>query len=632
MTSKASLENKRIGTVFAWQFRRSLPLTAIYLVLFLGVCLVPPYHQPNDVSMALSVVMLGFSLLIPPFLFSECFSRRQADVLHALPVKREVFFAGSFLSALASLWLPVVLGLPLRHMLCLICRNAPSPVGTAFLLLHFLVIGSAALAFFLLMAVCSGTLFEYGLISLVLSLAAPLLMTYLPSVIFSTIPGADLSCRLTHFLRGAISPPVALFFVFRDMELPLTVLWYGVLFLLLTAAGCGVYRRRKSESSGVSRCSRGIEYVARVELSLMAAFFLGSNIPGRYRVGGVLGIFLTLGAMLLGLMLVWLLTELLYHHSLKKLFRHFQPLVAAVLIWAAVLGVVSTGMGLDTPPLEQEEAVGATMEYYDAGSNGALLSELHVGLAGAEEGTLGKLLSPGVTSPEGIAQVLGLQRKWIEMERASQYPYLPGRKGDGNVGIQLHYYTEPGGKWVSYSWVNYSQNESVLTGQGREKLGEIRDSWREIAASEEMMSSYFPINALGALTEVGVIDTEEKWDGQGYYGLLLLSEPGKEPKEVTAGKKIGGFSKDFLQKLEQALREDIAGERHLTIDFNAERPRVYELMYTGEKPFTAKGGLLTGNGSEPAAGQTVQLERNEIFLIYPEMTETYALLEKEYQK
>lgn len=146
------------------------------------------------------------------------------------------------------------------------------------------------------------------------------------------------------------------------------------------------------------------------------------------------------------------------------------------------------------------------------------------------------------------------------------------------------------------------------------------------------MSSYFPINALGALTEVGVIDTEEKWDGQGYYGLLLLSEPGKEPKEVTAGKKIGGFSKDFLQKLEQALREDIAGERHLTIDFNAERPRVYELMYTGEKPFTAKGGLLTGNGSEPAAGQTVQLERNEIFLIYPEMTETYALLEKEYQK
>ena len=61
------------------------------------------------------------------------------------------------------------------------------------------------------------------------------------------------------------------------------------------------------------------------------------------------------------------------------------------------------------------------------------------------------ILAPGVTSEEGIAKVRTLHEKLLEIERASQYPYLPGRYAyDTGYNMSYTYFGEKGGRYTSF--------------------------------------------------------------------------------------------------------------------------------------------------------------------------------------
>ena len=109
MTWKTSLDKRTGGlwAAFTWQLRRGLPLGAMYGALFLlfGFWKGYPWHSSNMIFLnGLAVV---FSFLLPGWMFGCCFSRSQADFVHALPVKRGAFFLGSLGAGLCYLWLPV---------------------------------------------------------------------------------------------------------------------------------------------------------------------------------------------------------------------------------------------------------------------------------------------------------------------------------------------------------------------------------------------------------------------------------------------------------------------------------------------------------------------------------------------
>lgn len=646
MTSTTSSDRSShvLWTVFAWQFRRGLLVTLIYCVLFTGLCLFPPWHMVTDYFLPLSILILVLSFLLPALHFGACFHRPRADFLHALPVERGAFFLGSLLASLTSLWLPLLPGLWVRAQLC-----APfsgfNPLFFLSTLTVLAVQGAAALTFFTLAAVASGTYFEYGLTSLVLTGCWPLMVVYLDNLIGATVPcgnGTDL--RFFHFLRRAGSPPVALYFSFQQDRIGYMHLWMGIFAVLLAGAGALIYCRRPSEDLGLPGRCKGMELFLRVETAVAVSIAAGNWMCCIVfdRSLGDKGIPLTLGAMVLALAGMWVLTELVYRRSLKRLHRHWQPLAASAGITLALLGVISTGMGLEYRGMAPASLdLGPRMElseFFQSSLQGASVSSLQEfsdiyldqwrvtdldspEWKPAEEGEL----HPAVVQGDNLEKIRRLQEKWIEVERASQYPYLPGRNAySWENALTLYFYKAPGQNSRDRYYYRYA---SKPTAQSQAILEECKALERSILTSEEYADSLLPLNALEAMTHV------DKEDGS--FVLEYTSYPEKTARDRSA------FPSWFMEELEETLREDFTAGRISTLDGMIQNSgQVYRLYYAFGEPFTAKAGIFTDSGSmvQYAAGKRLALahwdsedERNwGLFSVTPEMTATYALLERTY--
>lgn len=620
------------GTVFAWQFRRSLPFTALYCAAMLGVCLWPPYHLMDDRLVAMRGLMLVAAFLLPAVHLGCCFSRPRADVVHALPVGRGSFFLGSLASSLASLWLPVAPSLFLRKLLC-------GFRSTEFIahLAAMLVMGAAVLVFFTLAAVASGAYFEYALNSFLLTVAYPLLMVYLIFLAHNVIPGLRYSGFFDHFMRVAGSPPWAFaMYMQGDGGFGFVVVWHGLLALGLAGLAYRLYCRRPSEQSGMARRCQGMELFLRVELSLAAACFAGH---GMDRIAWDFipfpwGVPLALGAIILSIGGVWLATELFYHHTLRKLYRHWRPLALSLGVMAALLGALSTGLGLDTAMPAAEEIAAASMsmpeevDYIRFAWSVELTDEPEEERQPWEERS--DPLWPALTTPEGIEKVRTLQQKIIQMERAVQFPYLPGRSSNWAMGSGFLEYDLVHGDtfWFHFS----SWYEEGISQRAKELWEETRTLWEEILASEEYISSLCPLNALEVLDQV------EKSPRLGAEGYSYVQNE-DQPRDTA--RKVSGFSQDFRQKLEEAMRADFSAGRFPTAkELLKDEGQLYKLFYQPGVEFTAQGGAVTRNSAFvlPAAGRPVSLAQDygseylPVFRVTWEMTETFAVLEEEWNR
>lgn len=621
------------GTVFAWQFRRSLPFTALYCAAMLGVCLWPPYHLMDDRLVAMRGLMLVAAFLLPAVHLGCCFSRPRADVVHALPVGRGSFFLGSLASSLASLWLPVAPSLFLRKLLC-------GFRSTEFIahLAAMLVMGAAVLVFFTLAAVASGAYFEYALNSFLLTVAYPLLMVYLIFLAHNVIPGLRYSGFFDHFMRVAGSPPWAFaMYMQGDGGFGFVVVWHGLLALGLAGLAYRLYCRRPSEQSGMARRCQGMELFLRVELSLAAACFAGH---GMDRIAWDFipfpwGVPLALGAIILSIGGVWLATELFYHHTLRKLYRHWRPLALSLGVMAALLGALSTGLGLDTAMPAAEEIAAASMSMPEEVDYIRFAWSVELTDEPEEERNPWEVerhdtLWPALTTPEGIEKVRTLQQKIIQMERAVQFPYLPGRSSNWAMGSGFLEYDLVHGDtfWFHFS----SWYEEGISQRAKELWEETRTLWEEILASEEYISSLCPLNALEVLDQV------EKSPRLGAEGYSYVQNE-DQPRDTA--RKVSGFSQDFRQKLEEAMRADFSAGRFPTAkELLKDEGQLYKLFYQPGVEFTAQGGAVTRNSAFvlPAAGRPVSLAQDygseylPVFRVTWEMTETFAVLEEEWNR
>ncbi|MEY8310971.1 hypothetical protein AALA61_03075 [Oscillospiraceae bacterium 42-9] len=621
------------GMVFAWQFRRSLPFTVLYWAAMLGVCFWPPYDRVGDRLVAIRGAMLVYAFLTPALQLGGCFSRPQADLVHALPVRREEYFWATLAASLVGLWLPVAPSLFLRGLLCGFQSADIFPHIAA-----MLVMGTAALIFFTLAAVASGAYFEYALNSFLLTVAYPFLMVYLIFLAHNVIPGLRYSGFFDHFMRVAGSPPWAFaMYMQGDGGFGFVVVWHGLLALGLAGLAYRLYCRRPSEQSGMARRCQGMELFLRVELSLAAACFAGH---GMDRIAWDFipfpwGVPLALGAIILSIGGVWLATELFYHHTLRKLYRHWRPLALSLGVMAALLGALSTGLGLDTAMPAAEEIAAASMsmpeevDYIRFAWSVELTDEPEEERQPWEERS--DPLWPALTSPEAIEKIRALQQKIIQMERAIQFPYLPGRSSN---------WTEDSG-FLEYSlvqgddfWYNFSiRDTGAMPQRAQELAGEIKALQEEIFTSEEFINSLCPLNALDALDQV------EKSPRLGAEGYTYVWSEGDRPRDTA--RKVSGFSKDFRQKLEAAMRADFSAGRFPTREeLLKDEGELYKLFYQRGVEFTAKGGAVNRRGAFtlPAAGQRMCLNPDPVsqtllpFRVTWEMTETYALLEEEWNR
>ena len=621
------------GMVFAWQFRRSLPFTVLYWAAMLGVCFWPPYDRVGDRLVAIRGAMLVYAFLTPALQLGGCFSRPQADLVHALPVRREEYFWATLAASLVGLWLPVTPSLFLRELLCGFQSADIFPHIAA-----MLVMGTAALIFFTLAAVASGAYFEYALNSFLLTVAYPLLMVYLIFLAHNVIPGLRYSGFFDHFMRVAGSPPWAFAMYMQGAGgFGFVVVWHGLLALGLAGLAYRLYCRRPSEQSGMARRCRGMELFLRVELALTAACFAGHGMDcvARDFIPFPWGVPLALGTIILSIGGVWLATELFYHHGLRKLGRHWRPLALSLGIMTALLGAFSTGLGLDTAMPAAEKIVAASMNMTDGTDYirfgwPVTLPDVPEEERNPWEVERHDTLWPALTTPEGIEKVRTLQQKIIQMERAVQFPYLPGRSSNWAMGSGFLEYDLVHGDtfWFHFS----SWYEEGISQRAKELWEETRTLWEEILASEEYISSLCPLNALEVLDQV------EKSPRLGAEGYSYVQNE-DQPRDTA--RKVSGFSQDFRQKLEEAMRADFSAGRFPTAkELLKDEGQLYKLFYQPGVEFTAQGGAVTRNSAFvlPAAGRPVSLAQDygseylPVFRVTWEMTETFAVLEEEWNR
>ena len=621
------------GMVFAWQFRRSLPFTVLYWAAMLGVCFWPPYDRVGDRLVAIRGAMLVYAFLTPALQLGGCFSRPQADLVHALPVRREEYFWATLAASLVGLWLPVTPSLFLRELLCGFQSADIFPHIAA-----MLVMGTAALIFFTLAAVASGAYFEYALNSFLLTVAYPLLMVYLIFLAHNVIPGLRYSGFFDHFMRVAGSPPWAFaMYMQGDGGFGFVVVWHGLLALGLAGLAYRLYCRRPSEQSGMARRCRGMELFLRVELALTAACFAGHGMDcvARDFIPFPWGVPLALGTIILSIGGVWLATELFYHHGLRKLGRHWRPLALSLGIMTALLGAFSTGLGLDTAMPAAEKIVAASMNMTDGTDYirfgwPVTLPDVPEEERNPWEVERHDTLWPALTTPEGIEKVRTLQQKIIQMERAVEFPYLPGRSSNWAMGSGFLEYDLVHGDtfWFHFS----SWYEEGISQRAKELWEETRTLWEEILASEEYISSLCPLNALEVLDQV------EKSPRLGAEGYSYVQNE-DQPRDTA--RKVSGFSQDFRQKLEEAMRADFSAGRFPTAkELLKDEGQLYKLFYQPGVEFTAQGGAVTRNSAFvlPAAGRPVSLAQDygseylPVFRVTWEMTETFAVLEEEWNR
>ncbi len=103
MTLTKSLD-KRGGftSVFIWQLRRTLPAAVIYWLLMAGITLWDSIVRRgvDDHVHLMEIFITGFAFYMPIMCLGDCFSRRQADYINALPVPRGELYLASVLNGL----------------------------------------------------------------------------------------------------------------------------------------------------------------------------------------------------------------------------------------------------------------------------------------------------------------------------------------------------------------------------------------------------------------------------------------------------------------------------------------------------------------------------------------------------
>lgn len=654
---------KQFWTLFRWQLRRCLPLTLLVgagmTVYAVYDCLI--WHATSLYGGGFSAPLimgtfLAFSALAPMLLFSECFNRKRADVVHALPAKRKTWY---FAGVLAGLISELAAFAP-----CLLTLSATSlAMGTGTLLIFnssLFLVGGAALLFFSAIAAGSGGLFSYVLNALLLSVCWPSGMECFCTLLNHTIPMGDLLDRVERFLVQMGSPAAGVIGLQRDRLGIYKLAYWAMAAVGLLFLGLWLYSRRESEMTGSARCCKFLETAVRAEAVLAAVYFVGQAVEaatqtdwfpemelegGGYAAGngyiGAWGIPLVLGAMALVLFLAWLLTEFLFHRSIKGLKKHLLSLLLPLGIVVCAQGLVSTGLGLDSPAVADMEG---ELPYYVFHTDDPLMEfsdsmMVFFGTERAEDPY--HTLENHLYSPQAAEKLQKLQETWREMERANQFPYLPGRRAHSmRQGFYVNAYNGGARRGVM---------EGEYYGRSTERTealyGECQTLIRELCLSEERVKGAIPVCAVEAvdglrgqdLTYIeeksGSCDSEEEYEeyventeqiAKLYY-LMYSSYD-----EFQPDKKRADFSGDFIERLEKALTADLEngrvpsyGDRQTCLREKGTLT-VYEIHY-GRRRFHARGGIL--NDGERAEGKAMN---NDPFTIrvWPQMAETYALLKE----
>lgn len=283
--------------------------------------------------------------------FSYLHSKSQMDFYHSLPVKRQTWFAVTFVSSFMQIMIPYLIGYACTVMIGAakkvtspgVFRQCTIVFGVTilfFLLFYSITILAMILTGKLLVAMFGLMIFMFGG-ALVGSLRIYIMMqsfeTFVTDGIYYGVIGNIIFGRMSWYSPVfALGNIVELYSSGESMVKPLVLL--SICTLLIAALALWLYQKRATESAGKAIAFPKLKPVIKVMVAITAGLFFGA-IMGGSNLKQEMNAAWLFGIGILATVLACAVVEFVYHADIRMIFKHKCSLGIAVFGTVAILSV-----------------------------------------------------------------------------------------------------------------------------------------------------------------------------------------------------------------------------------------------------------------------------------------------------
>lgn len=338
----------------------------------------------TDASLPIIVIMLG--IICGLTMFAYLFSKKKTDMIHSLPVKRNMLFAVKYVTGLA-----IFVGTLLVNVIIMLIIAGGSHIIITAVLTDVLKIVLLHLLGFLITytltlfcAVLCGNLVTAGLL---LGVVIPLASVV--NVIITSYAGRYYSTFVSNWGLGRnlleyFMPVQRYFMIFADAAVSnyhltgidgTSVLILLITFVLLFAALLVLFKIRPSEAAGKALAFNGARTVVRIIVVIPYALLSGElfadmsygNDEGWLIFGVIFGFFVT-----------WCITNIIIYFDFKRAFAHPVQMAVCVAVVAMIYSTFAfdvTGYDSYIPERDKVASMGVNISYMTSTDDYYLVSE-----------------------------------------------------------------------------------------------------------------------------------------------------------------------------------------------------------------------------------------------------------------
>lgn len=599
MTSNKSSAKSAVFSVFRTQLysvRMGLALFALILLLLPTVMTIGflsdewnwiERYSDRIVSQVHHIILccgliplLVMALVLAISEFGYLHKKQKLDYFHALPVRRADHYLGRALAALMAITCGALL-------VCLgqtvVVMSIPGMVDTTvygviwfdFVMMVFSTF--AAYLFAVMVTVLTATLWEMLFSLLAVSAAFPLMAAITGIIIEYSIP----MCKVHYgWLEITVLSPFITGIggiLVNGMEpealLPV-LLTLAVQILVCGGLGFWLFCKRHSELAENSTAHTRFKFVVRFAATAIASF-VGSmtllwitNTYAGYLIGA-----------LLGAALAWLVLELIYTHSFRRMVKNGVPCLAGLACFAVINALVAFGL-IGVPSVPETDSINAVYidayvqelrdtNYTFSGINGSME---HMTVYTDENE---RYVEMGTFDEALIQESRDLLQAMLDDQKALHFPYHPTQWGekswsisqsDGETlySISLTFYgTDGEPRWYFYRNLLDSGNGEALT---KKALA--------LETSPEYVQNSIGFPLLDLLEGF----TYESYSG-GTYRTYQYDLAGLEDRDAA------------IERLKAAYLEDLTSTEP-TVEHETDCS--YYLEFDESRPITLQGGIVDG--------------------------------------
>jgi len=281
-------------------------------------------------------------LVIAAIIWGYLFSKPAVDVFHAMPIKKSKLYAANYLAGLLIYSIPIILCSVLAAVIYMLWYPTASfadgaatvsqaeMVATMFKqMAAVLYTGIGLYSLACLVAVSTGTAFDFVLYTIGLSAASPMLLfisqIFGEGFLYGYYSNSDYA-----EIMGKIFPTAHMIMALADIDGVNWIGWglgYLAVSAVLVAVGILLYNRRKSEHSGKTYTGSLVSHIVKGLISFIMGAFLGLSL---YTIDE--NLFWFYFGLVLGSVISYFVIETIVSRGLKTLPKRILPCSIIVLV------------------------------------------------------------------------------------------------------------------------------------------------------------------------------------------------------------------------------------------------------------------------------------------------------------